>query len=178
MQAFSNFRQHIHNIPDSNPLGDNTNAIVRRLEDEALNLCLSFDTKMHSLQDDLLGKNNELIKRDEELIKVMNERLSLVQELNTTKDSARTIIKCLNTSLKASSHTIARTIIEMIAREHFHTINLHVEKLMDKFRREKNYSVSNRPSFHLDRSLSSSRVKTGILLILLKNLRRERFGMR
>lgn len=66
----------------------------------------------------------------------------------------------------------------MIAREHFHTIDLHVEKLIDKFRREKNYSVSNRSSFHLDRSLSSSRVKTGILLILLKKLRRERFGMR
>ena len=64
--------------------------------------------KIRCLHDDLLAKDNELIK-------TMHERFNLAQELNTTKDSARTIIKCLNVSLKASSHVVARTITEMIA---------------------------------------------------------------
>ncbi|CAF0981507.1 unnamed protein product [Rotaria sp. Silwood1] len=136
MQAFSNFRQHIHHLLNSNSSVGDTTSIVKHLEDEALNLCLSFDTKIQSLRDDLLAKDNELIK-------TMQERFNLVQELNTTKDSAHTIIKCLNLSLKASSHTIARTIIEMIAREHLHSMNLTIEKLMDKFRREKDYSNHN-----------------------------------
>ncbi|CAF3383158.1 unnamed protein product [Rotaria socialis] len=92
-----------------------------------------FDTKIQSLRDDLLAKGNELFK-------TMEERFNLVQELNTTKDSAHTIIKCLNISLKASSHAIARTIIEMIVREHVHSMNLAIEKRMDMFRREMNYS--------------------------------------
>ena len=125
MQAFLNFRQHIHRLLSSNPSVGDTTFIVKHPEDEALNLCLSFDTKIQSLRDDLLAKDNELIK-------TMQERFDLVQELNTTKDSAHKIINCSNISLKASSHTIARTIIEMIAREHLHSMNLAIEKLMDK----------------------------------------------
>jgi hypothetical protein len=75
----------------------------------------------------------------------MQERFNFAQELNTTKDSARTMIKCLNVSLKASCHVIAHTIIEMIARKHAHAMNLTIGKLMDKFRREKNYSRGNVP---------------------------------
>ncbi|CAF1024630.1 unnamed protein product [Rotaria sordida] len=133
MQAFLNFRQHIHRLLNSNSSVGDTTFIVKHLEDEASNLCLSFDTQIQSLRDDLLAKDNELIK-------TMQERFNPLQELNTTKDSAHTIIKCLNISLKASSHTIARTIIEMIAREHLHSMNLAIEKLMDKLRREKNYA--------------------------------------
>ncbi|CAF1006859.1 unnamed protein product [Rotaria sordida] len=133
MQAFLNFRQHIHRLLNSNSSVGDTTFIVKHLEDEASNLCLSFDTQIQSLRDDLLAKDNELIK-------TMQERFNLLQELNTNKDSAHTIIKCLNISLKASSHTIARTIIEMIAREHLHSMNLAIEKLMDKLRREKNYA--------------------------------------
>jgi hypothetical protein len=70
-----------------------------------------------------------------------------MQELNQTKDSARAIIKCLNMSLKTSSHIIARTIIEMIAREKFHTITLDITKLMDTFCRENKYSVCDKSSF-------------------------------
>jgi hypothetical protein len=80
----------------------------------------------------------------------MQERFILAQELNTTKDSARTIIKCLNASLKASSHIIARTIIEMIVHEHINSMNLTIGKLMEKFRRGKNYSVSDESSFYCD----------------------------
>lgn len=44
--------------------------------------------------------------------------------------------------MKAASHTIARTIIEMIARVHAQEIYLSVGKLMHQFRLEKKYSVS------------------------------------
>jgi hypothetical protein len=45
--------------------------------------------------------------------------------------------------MKAASHTIARTIIEMIVREHAQEIYLSVEKLMHQFRLEnKKHSVS------------------------------------
>jgi hypothetical protein len=143
MQALSDFRQQINHIVDSNsPLADK-NIIIKQLENEAFNLCLSFDTKMRCLHDNLLVKDNELIK-------TMQERFDLAQEFNTTKDSARMIIKCLNVSLKASSLIVARTIIEMIAREHLHSMNLAIEKLMDKFRRERNYSVSDESLFYCD----------------------------
>jgi hypothetical protein len=105
--------------------------------------------KIQSFQNELNAKNNELIAKDNELIKVMEERFSLAQELHRTKDSARAIIKYLNLSIKASSHVIARTIIEMIAREHVHTINFNTGKLMENFRREKNL-VSNESQFYFD----------------------------
>ena len=82
MQAFLNFRQHIHRLLSSNSSVGDTNFVVKHLEDEALNLCFSFDTKIQSLRDDLLAKDNELIK-------TMQERFDLVQELNTSKESAQ-----------------------------------------------------------------------------------------
>ena len=176
MQAFLNFRQHIHRLLSSNSSVGDTIFIVKQLEDEALNLCLSFDTKIQSFRDDLHAKDNDLHAKDNELIKTMQERFDLVQELNTTKDSAHKIIKCLNISLKASSHTIARTIIEMIVREHLHSMNLAIEKLMDKFRREKNYYVSSKSLFIAIKNLSF-RVTAGVPLILLSKQRREHFGI-
>jgi hypothetical protein len=150
MQAFSDFRQRINHLLHSNSSLADKATFIKQLENEAFDLCLSFDTKIRCLHDNVLAKDNELLARDNELIKTMQERFNLAQELNRTKDSARTIIKCLNVSLKASSHIVARTIIEMIARGDLHSMNLAIEKLMDKFRREKNYSVSDESSFYCD----------------------------
>src|SRR5690348_14475194 len=98
MQAYSNFQQRINDILDPNSsLTVDKAIVIKQLEQEARDLCLSFDTKIQFLNDRLHEKNDELIK-------TINERFILTQELNTTKDSARTIIKVLNASLKASSH--------------------------------------------------------------------------
>jgi hypothetical protein len=133
MQAYSGFQKQINELLNSDSSSTQRSIIIKELEKGAFDLCLLFDTKIQSVQNDLLAKNNELIK-------VMEERFSLAQKLNRTKDSARAIIKCLNLSIKASSHVIARTIIEMIAREHVHAINLTIRKFMEKFRREKKIS--------------------------------------
>jgi chorismate mutase len=90
--------------------------------------CSSLDSKIDE-------KNNDLIK-------TLKERIDLGDQLNMTKESTNKIIKCYNMSMKAASHTIARTIIEMIAREHAQNIYLSVEKLMHQFRLEKKYPVS------------------------------------
>ena len=78
----------------------------------------------------------------------MEERFSLAHELNRAKDTVRAIVKCLNSSINASSPVIARTIIEIIAREHVHTINSSVRKRMEKFRRKK-HLVSNKLLLYL-----------------------------
>ncbi len=145
MQAFSDFRQKINHLLDSNSSLADKDTIIKQLENEAFNLCLLFDKEKGCLNDTLLTKDNELIK-------TMQERFALVQELNTTKDSARTIIKCLNVSLKASSHIVARTIIEMIARENLHSMNVAIGQLMEKFRYdyERKHSVSDESSFYCD----------------------------
>jgi hypothetical protein len=57
------------------------------------------------------------------------------------KDSARSIVKCLNTSLKASSNIVARTIVEMIGSEQLHRIDSAVDTWIDRFCHERNYSV-------------------------------------
>ncbi len=44
--------------------------------------------------------------------------------------------------MKAGTCAIARTIIEMIVRDHTHAINLSVETLMQKFRVGNKYPVS------------------------------------
>ena len=142
MEAFSSFRQQIHNILSSlNSSLDDKTSIVKELETAALNVCLSFDQKLQPLNDNLHKKNDYLIE-------TLQERNNLVDELNKTKDSARAVIKCLNMSLKTSSHIVARTIIEMIVREQFHAMTIAITKLMDTFCREKNYSVSDKSSFY------------------------------
>jgi len=149
MQAYSGFQKQINELLNAHSPSTQRSIIIKDLEKGAFDLCLSFDTKIQSLQNELNAKNNELNSKNDGLIKIMEERFSLAQELHRTKDSARAIIKYLNLSIKASSHVIARTIIEMIAREHVHTINFNTGKLMENFRREKNL-VSNESQFYFD----------------------------
>ena len=63
------------------------------------------------------------------------------EELHMAKDSARFLVKCLNTSLKASSNIVARTIVEMIGHEQLHRIDVSVDTWIDRFCCERNYSV-------------------------------------
>ena len=146
MQAFTEFRQYIRDLFDSNSCADKS-VIVRQLEHEAFQLCLSFDTKIQSLNDNLQSLNGTLHKKDNDLIRTMDERFNLAQELTATKESARSVIKCLNISLKSSSHIVARTIIEMISRDHLHSIDKTIERRMEQFRRERGHSVSDNSRF-------------------------------
>ena len=86
----------------------------------------------------------------------MDERFALAQELTTTKESARGVIKCLNISLKSSSHIVARTIIEMIARDHLHSIDKTIEKRMEQYCRGRSHSVSDISKIHRGNKLCFS----------------------
>ena len=145
MQAYSGLQKRINELLSSDSSPTQTSIIIKELEKEAFNICLSFDMKIQSLHNELNVKNNELIK-------TMEERFSLSQELNRTKDSTRSIIKYLNLSINASSHVIARTTIEMVSREHVDSINLTVRRSMERFRREK-HLVSNRSLIRFDNKL-------------------------
>ncbi|CAF1618510.1 unnamed protein product [Rotaria magnacalcarata] len=79
-------------------------------------------------------------EKNNDLIKALKERIDLGDQLNMTKESTNKIIKCYNISMKVASHTIGRTIIEMIARGHVQGIYSSVETLMDQYRLEKKYS--------------------------------------
>ena len=135
MQAFVNFRQRMNDLFNASPSTIDRTTILKELEEEALNLCLSFDNQTRSLYENLLSKDGKLPQ-------LMEQRLDLDHQLNTTKESAGTLIRCLNISLKSSCHVIARTIIEMITHGQFQKICSNTELLMERFRREKNYSVS------------------------------------
>jgi len=128
MQNYADFRKSIRDFLLLNPSPADTVAILERLENQVFDICSSLGSKIDE-------KNNDLIK-------ALKERIDLGDQLNMTKESTNKIIKCYNMSMKAASHTIARTIIEMIAREHAQEIYLSVEKLMHQFRLEKKYSVS------------------------------------
>jgi hypothetical protein len=88
MQAYSAFQQKINELLNAYSPSTQGSIIIKDLEKGAFDLCLSFDTKIQSFENELNAKNNELIK-------VMGEYFSLVQELHGTKDSARSIIKYL-----------------------------------------------------------------------------------
>ena len=154
MQAFADFRQQINNILDSNSSIVDKPNIVRQLEQPALNVCLSFDTQIRALNDllhtETRALNDILRAKNDDIVKAMQERFDFSQELNTTKDSARTLVKCLNLSLKSSCHVVARTIIEMITRGQFESLNLATEELMNRFRREKNYPVRHKAACNCD----------------------------
>ena len=72
----------------------------------------------------------------------MKEHLDLTKELNITKESAGRVIRCLNISLKSSCNVVARSIIEMVIHGEYTRICDNVEFIMNRFRRESNYSVS------------------------------------
>jgi len=76
------------------------------------------------------------------LIKSLKQCADLNKQLNITKDSTNKIIQCYNMKLNVTSHTIARTIIEMVVREHVQEVCLSVENLMIQFREQKGYSVT------------------------------------
>ncbi|UJR09455.1 hypothetical protein I4U23_013694 [Adineta vaga] len=128
MQNYADFRKCIRDFILSNPSPSpaDTFAILDQLENQVFDICSSLGSKIDE-------KNNDLIK-------TLKERIDIGDQLNTTKESTNKIIKCYNMSMKAASCTIARTIIEMTAREHAQEIYLSVEKLMNQFRLEKKYS--------------------------------------
>ncbi|CAF1411452.1 unnamed protein product [Adineta ricciae] len=78
-------------------------------------------------------------RRVDELLELTKQRFDLAHQLNTMKESAGAVIRCLNISLKSSCHLIARTIIEMITHGQFQAICTNIELLMERFRREKHY---------------------------------------
>ena len=149
MQAYSDFKKQINVLLHADSPSIHRSYIIEEFEKKALDLCLSFDTKIQSLQNEISLKNNEINVKNNEMIKIMEKRLSLTQELHTTKESARSIVKYLNLSMKASSHVIARTIIEMIGRENVHSIDLTTRILMENFQREK-HLVSDESQFYFD----------------------------
>ncbi len=65
--------------------------------------------------------------------------LNLMDVRNTLIECERVLILHMH---RCIAYHIARTIIEMIAREHAQEIYLSVEKLMHQFRLGKKYSVS------------------------------------
>ncbi|CAF4307557.1 unnamed protein product [Rotaria sp. Silwood2] len=128
MQDYADFRKSIRDflLLNPSPSPADTVAILERLENQVFDICSSLGSKIDETNNDL--------------IKTLKERIDLGDQLNMTKESTNKIIKCYNMSMKAASHTIARTIIEMIARGHTQEIYLSVEKLMNQFRLEKKYS--------------------------------------
>ncbi|CAF4035549.1 unnamed protein product [Rotaria sp. Silwood1] len=131
MQNYADFRKSIRDflLLNPSPSPADTVAILERLEKQVFGICSSLGSKMDE-------KNNDLIKP-------LKERIDLGDQLNITKESTNKIIKCYNMSMKAASHTIARTIIKMIARGHAQEIYSSVEKLMNQFRLEKNLHKKN-----------------------------------
>jgi hypothetical protein len=85
-------------------------------------------------------QNNFLADVKDQKEKILNELVALNQMLSKIfglvvqpAEGKCSIVKCLNMSLEASSDIIARTIIEMIARDQLHLIDLSVENSIHKF---------------------------------------------
>jgi hypothetical protein len=142
MQNYSDFRKSVQDFLRLNPSPADTVAILGRLENQVLDICSSLNSKIDEKNNDLIKAHNDLFKAHNDVIKALKERIDLSDELNMMKESTNKIIKCYNMSMKAASHTIARTIIEMTARGHAQEIYSSVEKLMNQYRLEKRYSVS------------------------------------
>ena len=102
------------------------------------------DNKLLDVYDKLDNAHVQLNMKNEELIKTMTKAHDFENELYMVKSSARSIVKCLNVSLKASSNIIARTIIEMVCRDQLHLIDLSVENSIHKLYQR--YSCSVRKS--------------------------------
>ena len=137
MDQYYEFRQNIRNFIGSNPTPSPSDAVdfLKQLEDNALDFFLS----MNRTADDL---RSQLVKKSDDMITILKQRIELVDQLNVMKDSTQKMIKYYNMSIKAASHTIARTVIEMVIREHVQGVCFSVEKLMYEFRTQKQYSVS------------------------------------
>ncbi|CAF1330065.1 unnamed protein product [Adineta ricciae] len=86
-------------------------AFLDQLENQVFDICSASTSKINEWRSKLDGKNNDMIE-------TLKERNNIFSELSKTKESINKIIKCYNMSMKAASCTIARTIIEMIPREH------------------------------------------------------------
>ena len=142
MQSFANFRQRMHDLLNTSSSTIDRATIFKELEEEAFTLCLSFDNQIRSHDNQIRSLYENLLSKDAELLRSMEQRLDLDHKLNTTKESASTLIRCLNISLKSSCHVIARTIIEMITNDQFRKISQATELLMERFRQERNYPVS------------------------------------
>lgn len=133
MEAFAAFNNKWLEIMSKNGIVID-NCLRKDFEDEMLHLFLKIDSTLAKSQEVLNMKNDELIK-------TMAKSQGLESELYMVKDSARSIVKCLNMSLKASSNIIARTIIEMVARDQLHLIDVSVESSIHKFCQKHNCSV-------------------------------------
>lgn len=138
MQSYADIRKSIHNFllnPSSSPA--DTNAFLQQLENQVFDICFSLSSTIDE-------KNSVINEKNNDLIKTLRERIDLSDQLVKTKESISALIKCYNMFMKAASHTIARTIVEMTAREYAHSIYSSVEKLMHRFRLERNLRVSDR----------------------------------
>ena len=58
MQAYSGLQKRINELLSSDSSPTQTSIIIKELEKEAFNICLSFDMKIQSLHNELNVKNN------------------------------------------------------------------------------------------------------------------------
>ena len=134
-----NFEDEMFNIflNISSTLQDST----RKISETDQKLVDVYD-KLGNVYDKLDNVHVQLNMKNEELIKTMTKAHDFENELYMVKSSARSIVKYLNMSLKASSNIIARAIIEMVCRDQLHLIDLSVENSLHKFCRRYSYSVT------------------------------------
>ena len=123
------------------PSPTDTAAILQRLKNQLFDICSSLSSKLEEKNNELKGKSDELEKK--KLNESLKKRNNLHDQLNMMKESRNKIIKYYHMLMKAASHTIARTIIEVFARGYAEEIYSFVNKLMYQFCRQNKYSVSN-----------------------------------
>ena len=116
MEAFNLFKERLNQL--KSPAFIDKNQCIDKIEELAFQLCLSNDVKLNDVngkfldaQQKLNNSHEKLVEKSDELIKILKSVHELEKELDTTKESSRKIIRCLNLSLKTSTTLIARTII-------------------------------------------------------------------
>ena len=108
---------------------------LRQIEDEVLITYQKFDNEVKALTKDILTKTNDLQSKTSQCEVLTKEQFDLYKELVSTKESAGSLIKFLNISLKSSSIVVARTIVEMSCRGELQRIVANAESVANSFRR-------------------------------------------
>ena len=111
---------------------------LRQIEDEVLITYQKFDNEVKALTKDILTKTNDLQSKTSQCEVLTKEQFDLYKELVSTKESAGSLIKFLNISLKSSSIVVARTIVEMACRGELQRIVANAESVANSFRRNNN----------------------------------------
>ena len=112
---------------------------LRQIEDEVLLTYQKFDNEVKALTKDLLTKTNDLQSKTSQCEVLIKEQFDLYKDLVSTKESAGSLIKYLNISLKSSSIVVARTIVEMTCKSELQSIVTNAESVANSFRRNNNY---------------------------------------